>query len=40
MMTNCFRCGYFRKEGGTRYYCSDRDCTVDPNDPDCRYDKC
>ena len=40
MRTNCFRCGYLRKEGDTRYYCNDRDCIVDPNDPDCRYDKC
>ena len=40
--SNCYRCGYFRKEkkpnGSIRSYCDDRDCTVDPNDPACNYD--
>ena len=39
---SCFYCGYLKEiklpNGGTRYYCSDKDCTVDPNDPDCNYD--
>lgn len=39
---NCFRCGYFKREkqknGSIRNYCDDRDCTVDPYDPECRYE--
>ena len=41
MKNNCYRCGYFRKlksGGKIRYYCEDRDCTVDPNEPECNYD--
>lgn len=40
--TSCFYCGYFKKEkqkdGSVRYYCHDRDCTVDPYEPECNYD--
>ena len=39
----CLYCGYCRKEkdeeGNTQYYCNDRDCTVDPYDPECNYDE-
>lgn len=27
-----------RPDGTIRNYCNDRDCTVDPCDPECRYD--
>ena len=41
-MRSCYYCGYFRKlqrtNGSIRCYCEDRDCTVDPNDPECNYD--
>ena len=41
--TSCYRCGYFREEkksdGSVRNYCNDRDCTVDPCEPECNYDK-
>ena len=41
-MKSCYYCGYFRKEtrpnGSIRYYCEDRDCTIDPNDPECNYE--
>ena len=41
--SNCYRCGYFRelrrKDGSTRNYCSDKDCTVDPYDPECNYEE-
>lgn len=37
--SNCFYCGYCRKEkrsdNSIRYYCNDRDCTVDPYEPAC-----
>ena len=40
--SNCYHCGYFREEpqpdGSIRNYCNDRDCTVDPYDPECNYD--
>ena len=40
--SDCYSCGYFREEtrpdGSTRNYCNDRDCTVDPFEPDCNYD--
>lgn len=40
-MNSCFYCGYFRRlkrsDGSIRDYCNDRDCTVDPNDPECNY---
>lgn len=40
--SNCFKCGYFKKlkesNGRIRNYCDDRDCTVNPYDPDCNYD--
>ena len=43
MKSNCYRCGWFkelqRKDGSTRPYCNDRDCTVDPYDPECNYDE-
>ena len=39
MSKSCFHCGYCRKEkdedSGTLYYCADRDCYVDPFEPDC-----
>lgn len=38
LTSNCFRCGYLKEEkrnGETVYYCNDRDCIVDPNEPDC-----
>ena len=42
MKSNCFRCGYFKKEkrndGSARNYCNDLDCTVDPFDPACNYE--
>ena len=42
MRSNCFNCGYFKKEkrqdGTIRNYCNDRDCTVDPYEPDCNED--
>ena len=38
----CFYCGYYKKEtredGSIRHYCNDRDCTVEPHDPECNYD--
>lgn len=41
--TSCYRCGYFREEkrpdGSTRNYCNDRDCTVDPCEPECNYEE-
>ena len=41
MKRNCFCCGYFKKlkrsNGTIRNYCDDRDCTVDPYDPECNY---
>lgn len=41
--SNCFLCGYFREErdsstGRVRNYCNDKDCTVDPYDPECNYE--
>lgn len=40
--SNCYNCGYFRKlkraDGSIRNYCNDKDCTVDPIDPECNYD--
>ena len=40
--SNCYNCGYFRKlkraDGSIRNYCDDKDCTVDPTDPECNYD--
>jgi hypothetical protein len=39
---SCFYCGYYKKEtredGSIRHYCNDRDCTVEPHDPECNYD--
>lgn len=32
--SSCYNCGYCRSEGD-RFYCNDRDCYVDPNEPDC-----
>lgn len=41
--SSCHACGYFkefkRTDGSVRLYCSDRDCTVDPYDPECNYDE-
>ena len=43
MRGNCLNCGYCKEEkdedGNIRYYCNDRDCTVDPYDPECNYDE-
>ena len=39
-MRNCYCCGYYKEEksnGSIRPYCNDRDCTVDPLDPECNY---
>ncbi len=40
---SCYKCTYFqelkRKDGSVRMYCNDRDCTVEPDDPDCNYDE-
>lgn len=42
MKNSCFYCGYLRKEetsnGVIRYYCNDRDCFVDPYEPECNYE--
>ena len=42
-MNSCFNCPYYRKlrrDNGTfRNYCEDKDCTVDPYDPECNYDE-
>ena len=27
-----------REDGSIRHYCNDRDCTVEPHDPECNYD--
>jgi len=39
---NCYYCGWFKEEiksdGTIRNYCNDRDCTVDPNEPECNYE--
>lgn len=39
---SCFYCGYYKKEtredGSIRHYCNDRDCTVEPHDPECNYE--
>ena len=41
-MRNCFGCGYHKMEkdskGISYHYCSDRDCRVDPHEPECNYD--
>ena len=41
MKNNCYCCGWFkelkRTDGSIRNYCDDRDCTVDPYDPECNY---
>lgn len=37
MKTNCFGCGYLQKEEDACYYCNDRDCRVDPYEPECNY---
>lgn len=38
--SNCFYCSYYCKEkrtnGSIRHYCNDRDCTVDPFEPECK----
>ena len=40
---SCHSCGYYREEkksnGTIRHYCNDRDCTVDPFEPECNYDR-
>lgn len=37
----CLYCSYYaehkRPDGTTRHYCADRDCTVDPYEPECNY---
>ncbi len=41
-MRNCFGCGYHRimkdSKGNSYHYCNDRDCEVDPHEPECNYD--
>ena len=43
MKGSCFHCGWYREEkranGTIRHYCNDKDCTVDPYDPECNYDQ-
>ena len=38
---SCYGCSYYKKEtrinGSIRHYCNDKDCTVDPYDPECNY---
>lgn len=37
---SCYTCGYCKKEewsGEVQYYCNDRDCIIDPTDPDCNW---
>ena len=39
--SNCYHCGYFRErrsDGSIYNYCSDRDCIVDPYEPECDYE--
>lgn len=40
--SSCFGCSCFQKlkrsDGSIRNYCNDRDCTVDPYEPECNYD--
>ena len=42
MKTNCFYCGWYKEikqaDGSIRHYCNDRDCTVDPCEPECQYE--
>lgn len=41
MKKDCYKCSYFHKEkvrGKTKYYCHDRDCYVNPLEPECNYD--
>ena len=39
MKNSCYCCGYFRElkraDGSIRNYCNERDCTVDPYEPEC-----
>ena len=41
MRHSCFSCGYYRKEkspdGSVLDYCHDRDCIVDPYEPECEF---
>ena len=41
--SNCYHCGYFRElpqeDGTVRNYFNDKDCTVDPYDPECNNDE-
>jgi len=41
-MRDCFGCGYYKilkdNKGIPYHYCSDRDCRVDPYEPECNYD--
>ena len=41
MRNSCLSRGYYRKEkrtdGSIRHYCNDRDCTVDPCEPECNF---
>lgn len=40
--TSCFNCPYYKQlkkdNGELRNYCADKDCTVDPYEPECNYD--
>ena len=42
MRNSCKGCGYYyllhRTDGSVRCYCDEKDCTVDPSDPECNYD--
>lgn len=38
---SCFGCGYHKIMKDARrpyHYCEDRDCRVDPHEPECNYD--
>ena len=38
MKDSCHSCGYCKKEED-QYYCADKDCYVDPFDPECNYNE-
>lgn len=34
MKNSCYGCSYYKDE---EHYCNDRDCMIDPYDPECNY---
>ena len=42
MKNSCYNCGYFREfkrpDGSILKYCKDKECAVDPYDPECNYE--